>query len=101
MTLRAQLTIMSHQRPVKGRASMVRKSVDKRDKENEMRQVWLMAILVGGIGASVSACSYTPARIDPEPVVEVGDGHHDHDERHEHGHGGDFCPPGQAKKGNC
>ncbi|MBZ9556768.1 MULTISPECIES: hypothetical protein [Modicisalibacter] len=46
----------------------------------------------------LAGCSYTPARIDPEPVVEIGDGHHDHD----HGRGdGDFCPPGQAKKGNC
>ncbi|MCI0510324.1 hypothetical protein C8E00_101493 [Chromohalobacter marismortui] len=63
---------------------------------------WLMVGLVG-LGLSVTGCSYTPARIDPEPIIEVGDGHHDHDERHEgeHGHGGDFCPPGQAKKGNC
>lgn len=45
----------------------------------------------------LAGCSYTPARIDPEPVVEIGDGHHNHD----HDRGGDFCPPGQAKKGNC
>nr|WP_299241785.1 hypothetical protein [uncultured Halomonas sp.] len=43
----------------------------------------------------LAGCSYTPARIDPEPVIEVGDGHHDHR------NGGDFCPPGQAKKGRC
>lgn len=42
----------------------------------------------------MAGCSYTPARIDPEPIVEIGDGDH------RHGHG-DFCPPGQAKKGRC
>ncbi|GHB25185.1 hypothetical protein [Salinicola rhizosphaerae] len=42
----------------------------------------------------LSACSYTPARIDPEPAVIIGDGDHSHGN-------GDFCPPGQAKKGNC
>ncbi|WP_163650545.1 hypothetical protein [Modicisalibacter sp. 'Wilcox'] len=47
------------------------------------------------VGLALAGCSYTPARIDPEPIVEIGDGHHDHDR------GGDFCPPGQAKKGNC
>nr|NQY44391.1 hypothetical protein [Chromohalobacter sp.] len=69
-----------------------------------MQFSWRPMLLVGlvGLGLSVTACSYTPARIDPEPVVEVGDGHHDHDHRdRDHGHGGDFCPPGQAKKGNC
>lgn len=43
---------------------------------------------------TLSACSYTPARIDPEPAVIIGDGDHRHGN-------GDFCPPGQAKKGNC
>ncbi|HET8791457.1 MAG TPA: hypothetical protein VFM75_09635 [Modicisalibacter sp.] len=47
----------------------------------------LMALFVAG-------CSYTPARIHPEPIIEIGDGDH------RHGHG-DFCPPGQAKKGRC
>ncbi|WP_110643816.1 MULTISPECIES: hypothetical protein [Salinicola] len=42
----------------------------------------------------LSACSYHPARIDPEPPVIIGDGDHRHGD-------GDFCPPGQAKKGNC
>nr|WP_297458695.1 hypothetical protein [uncultured Halomonas sp.] len=42
----------------------------------------------------MAGCSYTPARIDPEPIIEIGDGDH------RHGHG-DFCPPGQAKKGRC
>ncbi|MCM2971205.1 hypothetical protein [Larsenimonas suaedae] len=43
----------------------------------------------------VSACSYHPARISAEPPVIIDDGHNGH-----HGQGG-FCPPGQAKKGNC
>ncbi|MDI6002426.1 hypothetical protein [Cobetia marina] len=44
----------------------------------------------------LAGCSYTPARIDAEPIIEIGDGHHDHKRG-----GGSFCPPGQAKKGNC
>lgn len=47
----------------------------------------------------LAGCSYTPARIDAEPLVEFGDRHgHDHDR---HRQGGGFCPPGQAKKGRC
>lgn len=45
----------------------------------------------------VAGCSYTPARIHPEPIIEIDDGDHRHGS---HGHG-DFCPPGQAKKGRC
>jgi hypothetical protein len=56
-----------------------------------MMAVWGLLALV-----TLSACSYHPARIDPEPPVIIGDGDH------RHGHDdGDFCPPGQAKKGNC
>ncbi len=29
-------------------------------------------------------------------ILALGGCHHYH-----HPHGGDFCPPGQAKKGNC
>lgn len=43
---------------------------------------------------TLAACSYQPARINPEPAVIIGDGHHGHGNGH-------FCPPGQAKKGNC
>lgn len=48
----------------------------------------------------MAGCSYTPARITSEPLIEFGDHHdrHDHDRR---SHGGGFCPPGQAKKGRC
>lgn len=45
----------------------------------------------------VAGCSYQPARIKSEPLVEIDGGHGGHhgDQR------GGFCPPGQAKKGNC
>lgn len=53
----------------------------------------------------VAGCSYTPARIDPEPIIEIGDDDHRHDGDHrrhrDHDHDGGFCPPGQAKKGRC
>ncbi|GGY01512.1 hypothetical protein GCM10007160_31770 [Litchfieldella qijiaojingensis] len=48
--------------------------------------VLLSALLVAG-------CSYQPARIKSEPLIVIDD-----DRRH---HDGSFCPPGQAKKGNC
>lgn len=52
-----------------------------------------LALLV--LAATLSGCAvHTPSGsviVDPE-------GRHSSD--HHHGHG-DFCPPGQAKKGNC
>ncbi|KAA0013760.1 hypothetical protein F0A17_05250 [Billgrantia pellis] len=42
----------------------------------------------------VAGCSYQPARVKSEPLVIFDDGHGGR-------HGGDFCPPGQAKKGRC
>lgn len=45
--------------------------------------------------AMLAGCSYTPARIDPEPLIIIGD------DRGGHSRGGYFCPPGQAKKGRC
>ncbi|MCE8015442.1 hypothetical protein HOP62_05050 [Halomonas sp. MCCC 1A17488] len=79
---------------------------------------------------ALAGCSYSPARITPEPLVVVdgshrhyhGDGHrhrhHDryverhyyHDDRRyrdgrryrdRYRHRGGFCPPGHAMKGNC
>lgn len=47
----------------------------------------------------LAGCSYTPARIKPEPIIEIGEG--DHRRADGHAHGGGFCPPGQAKKGRC
>ncbi len=63
------------------------------------RRVLLLSLLL--IATTVMAgCSYTPARITSEPLIEFGDHHdgHDHDR---YRHGGGFCPPGQAKKGRC
>lgn len=44
--------------------------------------------------ASVSACQTTVENDEYKVSVEEKDGHHAHGD-------GDFCPPGQAKKGNC
>lgn len=60
------------------------------------RRVLLLSLLLIATTA-MAGCSYTPARITSEPLIEFGD-HHDHDRR---SHGGGFCPPGQAKKGRC
>lgn len=54
-------------------------------------------------------CSYSPARVTPEPIIEIDgrhdhhhrDRHHDYDRHNDHYRKGGFCPPGQAKKGNC
>ncbi|MFG6177711.1 hypothetical protein ACGTN6_10735 [Halomonas sp. THAF12] len=59
----------------------------------------LMPLILLIAATALVGCSYTPARIDAEPLVEFGD-------RHDHGHdrhrqGGGFCPPGLAKQGRC
>ncbi len=56
-----------------------------------MTRTLLMALL---LAVTLAGCSYQPARINPEPAVIIGDGHHGKGNGH-------FCPPGQAKKGNC
>ncbi|PRY70667.1 hypothetical protein [Halomonas ventosae] len=56
-------------------------------------------LLICLLGASLmlAGCSYTPARIQSEPLVVIDDDRgHDHYDRR-----GGFCPPGQAKKGRC
>lgn len=55
---------------------------------------WLMPLL---LIMTVAGCSYEPARISSEPLIILDDDHRDHGGHH----GGDFCPPGQAKKGRC
>lgn len=50
--------------------------------------------------AMVAGCSYTPARVSSEPLIVIDDERGGHS-RSGHSHGGDFCPPGQAKKGRC
>jgi hypothetical protein len=54
-------------------------------------------LVVLGFTLWISGCAaYTPfGNIVVPGGVEVGDGGGGH------GHGGGFCPPGQAKKGNC
>lgn len=59
-------------------------------------RVLLLAVLLGTV-TFLAGCSYTPARIDPEPLIVIGD---DHGGGHAH-HGRGFCPPGQAMKGRC
>ncbi len=58
------------------------------------------AIIGGAVGAAAGAAITTDDDRDHDhdgrrryvEYPEYGDGHH---------HGGRFCPPGQAKKGNC
>jgi hypothetical protein len=73
---------------------------------------------------SLAGCSYSPARVTPEPLVVVDGGHrHYHGDKHHYRHRdryverhyhyddrhyrdrnrrrGGFCPPGQAMKGRC
>lgn len=55
-----------------------------------------MRLLLLVLPLLTAACTVTPARVSVRPIeitpigVEV-----------EHGERGTFCPPGQAKKGNC
>lgn len=58
------------------------------------RFTFLAALLATGL--VLAGCSYTPARIQSEPLVVIDD-----DRGHDHRDGGRFCPPGQAKKGRC
>lgn len=76
---------------------------------------------------ALAGCSYSPARITPEPLIVVDGGHrHYHGDRHHHReryvkrhyrddhryyddrryrdrhrHRGGFCPPGLAMQGRC
>ncbi|MEQ5857818.1 MULTISPECIES: hypothetical protein [unclassified Halomonas] len=60
-----------------------------------MRTAGWMIILV--MAVLMVGCSYDPARVSPEPLIIIDDDHRDHRDHD----GGDFCPPGQAKKGRC
>lgn len=56
-------------------------------------------LLICLLGASLlmAGCSYTPARIQSEPLVIFDDDRgHDHHERR-----GGFCPPGLRMQGRC
>ncbi|GHC24892.1 hypothetical protein GCM10010082_17040 [Kushneria pakistanensis] len=58
-----------------------------------MTRTLVMTLL---LAVTLAGCSYQPARISPKPPVIIDDGHHGHGKGN-----GNFCPPGQAKKGNC
>lgn len=54
----------------------------------------ILCAIVAMLGVAIAGCSYEPARISTEPAVIIDDGGHGHGD-------GDFCPPGQDKKGRC
>ncbi|MHB0775256.1 hypothetical protein [Halomonas sp. WWR20] len=58
-----------------------------------------LVLIIALLLVALTGCSYTPARIETKPIVEIDDGHDHH--HAEHRRDGDFCPPGQAKKGRC
>ena len=82
----------------------------------------LLTLAVLPMLLALAGCSYSPARITPEPLVVVDGSHrHYHGDKHRYRHRdryverhyyhhdrryrdyrrGGFCPPGQAKKGRC
>ncbi|WP_240618395.1 hypothetical protein [Halomonas heilongjiangensis] len=79
----------------------------------------MLAVVAGTL--TLAGCSYTPARVQSQPLIEI-DGYSGHRhyrgddrryyDRHRHRRverhyyyddrrRGGFCPPGQAKKGRC
>ncbi|SDS68890.1 hypothetical protein SAMN05216221_2383 [Pseudomonas oryzae] len=50
---------------------------------------WLSMMLFGLVIALAGCSVHVPGE---DVYIDVGGGHHTH---------GGFCPPGQAKKGNC
>nr|WP_174505359.1 hypothetical protein [Acinetobacter sp. Marseille-Q1620] len=58
----------------------------------------ILMLIALGISISLTACAvHTPSG----SVIVDPDGPYDRGGYHEHRRGGDFCPPGQAKKGRC
>ncbi|MBB3192131.1 hypothetical protein [Halomonas cerina] len=57
----------------------------------------LTALLATGL--VLAGCSYTPARIQSEPLVIIDD-ERGHGHRDDHRRGG-FCPPGLEMQGRC
>lgn len=55
----------------------------------------LLALLI--LGFCISACKTTVKTDDPNVKVKGGGVEVEIEDSHK----GDFCPPGQAKKGNC
>lgn len=58
----------------------------------------VLSVVMLGLVVVLSGCTVrTPgvtAKVGDGVKVDIGGGGHG-------GHGGSFCPPGQAKKGNC
>ncbi|PXY00488.1 hypothetical protein CR157_00640 [Halomonas sp. LBP4] len=69
----------------------------------------MLAVVAGTL--TLAGCSYTPARIHSEPLIEIDgfSGHRHHDrhrrvERHyyyDDRRRGGFCPPGLRMQGRC
>ena len=55
----------------------------------------------------LSGCEVSGPHVKLKPPITVDDnhhhrkGHHDNDDHDDDDHDGNFCPPGQAKKGRC
>ncbi|HQQ74857.1 MAG TPA: hypothetical protein PK031_06860 [Pseudomonadales bacterium] len=51
----------------------------------------------------LASCEVTGPHVKLKPPITVEGDHHDgdHDGHHSDNQDGDFCPPGQAKKGRC
>lgn len=56
----------------------------------------MKTVLLANVALLLAACTISGPRVSVKPIeikpleIEIGDGH-----------SGSFCPPGQAKKGNC
>lgn len=56
----------------------------------------MKTVLLASLALLLAACTISGPRVSVKPIeikpleIEIGDGH-----------SGSFCPPGQAKKGNC
>lgn len=67
----------------------------------------LLFLLVTVAASLVMAgCSYTPARVETRPLIEVENdrGHRHHrrdDRRYQERRGSNFCPPGLRMQGRC
>ncbi|NIC05948.1 hypothetical protein [Billgrantia bachuensis] len=94
-----------------------------------MRTSRLLTLAILPLMLALAGCSYSPARITPEPLVVVDGSHrHYHGDRHDHHreryakrhyyrdghryyddrryrnrhrHRGGFCPPGLGMQGRC
>jgi len=62
-----------------------------------------IALLFVSIAVFVSGCTVSQVKgeLGGVEVEARSDGSHDHDGKGYHRNQKNFCPPGQAKKGNC